>query len=490
MSERAISPIEYLDTLGKLYTQATTSGEDPDLLRSFGGVFAIAANDAQRIRVEENAYLRIIDRSRDQPERVQLARQRWSVHRHAMAERLRQGVSPKQVFEDYMAHYGTVPHSPENAYSLAQLEIGTSGTHPQWQYGVVELRARYDRGAAVMGDTFGAITATVTLFATAKDWKNPTVDEWETAFKAGEVGAAAGQIAGAWAQGQDLQRAGQAAVQAAHVPSANVVAVASKDSRVVARATPTPAQRGVTPTGTSTTAATSTPAQRGLPVVRPASKPTAKAPSPSPQRASRVVIAPELDADVEHALAEHAPRQLGPRTEIGPKTHRKGALAGQKFHPLDAVAARLSKLQLRNAQHLMARFPPNFRAAWESRTNPKETADLRKVQSLWRQGKTAEAKELARSVFNNKRDRFWGVIRGTQLEKQLRDAGLEFGARPDTAPFWSLPDGTKEVLSVEHGARVSDAPWRSTESGHLMFSPERENTAHLESIRNKDRFQQ
>lgn len=494
MPDRVITPAEYLNSLGTLYLQAVSSGEDPYLLRRLGGVFAIAAEDVPSLHVEKNAYLRFIDRNRDPQEVMQLGVQRWSVHKRAMWDRLRAGVSPAQVFEDYMAHYGTVPHSPDDALALTSLQWGNVGQFPAWRYGLMEFREFVQRSAAVMTDTFGGITTGIHLMATAKDWNNPTVDEWNQSLKYGETAVVAGQVAGAVTGGQELKAAGRAAVQGAHAPRANVAVVAPAQNRATG-AVPTAAQRGLPATAKSTAAARPAPQQRGTPFVPPAprniaplTKPTTRSTRPAPTVRPAIDVA--VDAEVEAAMSEHSAYAGGGRTDINRKKHRKGSWAGRRFQGLNMLIGRMTAQQRLNSQRLLARFSLGLRQVWDASLPRQATAQMEEVRRLHQAGKTTQASKLARKVFNNNRDNFWRAVRrDPALSKQFEDAGMILDPGKDTAPYWQLPNGMKETITVEHGVRLSDSPWQSLDSGHLILSPERENTHTLESIRNKDKFQ-
>jgi len=465
---------QYLGLLGRLYVQGVLSDVHPNLLRRLGGSLALAGRDAEWIRFEEDGLLGFIDIRRSRADIDRIARRRWREYRAAIERRIAAGESPRAAVERVMRSYGTVPHSPRQVERMTTLSTGPAGTAPNWLYDIAVVRRRIERGGEILGDTFGAITAGAYLIATAEDWTNATPEEWDRALDAGEIGMTVGEIlesAGGVAQARQAQRS-----LSRSAPSSSPVVVErsiTPRERATTRGTPSAGERATGPRSTGTGA-------RGTP---PPGRPQTQAqPRPQPM--------PADDLNIDEAFAEDARYRTSRLRRAERPRHRTGPFAGQSYQSLDALLATMTARQRRAAQRLINRFPPGFLAVWRALERNVERRNMREVRRLWHAGQRAEARRLARRTYENYRNRFWRrVRRHPELVRMLRDAGLTFEGGPTSAPFWRLPNGTKEILSLEHTDRVTDAPWRAIEGTGMRMVPARENSRSLEYIREADPFQ-
>ena len=465
---------EYLGLLGRLYVQGVTADVHPNLLRRLGGSLALAGRDAQWIRFEEDGALGFIDTRRRPADIDRIARRRWGEYRAAIERRMAAGESGRAAVENMMRTYGTVPHAPQVIQRMTRLSTGPAGTLPSWLYDIAVVRQRFERGGEIMRDTFGALTTGAYLIATAEDWTNATPEEWDRAFNAGEIGMTVGQIlegAGGVAQARQTQRS---------------------QGRSVAPSSPVVVERSVTPQARGTTRGAPTATQRGTGAraSAPSTRGTAPAPQPRAETPPRPQPVPADDQNVEGAFAPGAPyRASRPRRAERPR-HRTGPLAGQSYQSLDSLLGTMTAQQRQAALRLVNRFPPGFLAVWRAVDNAATRRNMQEVRRLWHAGQHAEARRLARRTYDGYRGRFWRrVRRHPELMQMLQDAGLEFEGGRTTAPFWRLPNGTKELLSIEHTERVTDAPWRSVDGTGMRMVPARENSRMLEFIREADPFQ-
>jgi hypothetical protein len=100
-----------------------------------------------------------------------------------------------------------------------------------------------------------------------------------------------------------------------------------------------------------------------------------------------------------------------------------------------------------------------------------------------------QAKQFGDAAYNNVRSAFWREVhRQPDLVEHLtKNMGLQFlsdgpnGVRG--APFFTLPDGRKEGLTLEHFARRNDDPRLSIDPGNLIVSPTTENVLWNEAYR-------
>lgn len=196
----------------------------------------------------------------------------------------------------------------------------------------------------------------------------------------------------------------------------------------------------------------------------------------------------DIGLGVDRAISEFAPIEHGRlRLRTRPR-HRTGPNAGQLFSSLDDITRNFTTAQRRAARRIINRMPSRFQRVWRQVNNSLAISRNREVRELWRQGKYKEAKLLARDNYNNYRGRFWASVRrNPRLRQMLEEAGLVFEGGRTSAPFWKLPNGTIERLSLDHTFRVQDRPWLSTDSARLRMVPTRENSNTLEFIRDFDR---
>jgi hypothetical protein len=465
-----VTPQEYLRRLGQLYVEGVTADVSPRLLQRLGGSLALAGRDAEWIRFEHDALLGFIDvrRSRDEIER--LARRRWGEYRAEIERHMAAGVPPRVAIERTMRRYGTVPHTHTQVAQMMTLTTGPAGTMSRWLYDIAALRQRFQRGMTVMRDPFGALATGAYLIATAENWTSATPAEWDRALTVGEVGMAAGRVAEA----------------AASVPQARLQQRLL--SRPGAQTSPVVIESSVSPQTRGTTQARPTARQRGTTERATAGSGRSSA-APRAEAQPRATALPDA-LNVDEAFGENASYAVSPLRRAERPRHRTGPLAGQSYQSLDVLIAGMAPQQRAAAQRLVNRFPPGFRAVWQAVDNARTRQRMQRVQALWNAGQHDEARTLARATYDAYRGRFWRRVRQQpELMQMLRDAGLEFEGGPTTAPFWRLPNGTRELLTIEHSDRVTDAPWRSVDGTMLRFVPGRENTHMLEFIRRNDPFQ-
>lgn len=185
----------YLSVMGTLYFQGATSAENPDLLRRYGGALKLAGDNANHIRVDPDSILGMQRRTQD---RWMAARIGWRRHADQIERRLHRGETPTQAVFHHMRDHGTYPHTPDQVQSMIGESMTEGGvTCYNWQVEAVNFRRRLQRGAGVMGDTFGAITTMVALACTADSFSNATPEEWDRALDAGAVGQNVGQMVSA-----------------------------------------------------------------------------------------------------------------------------------------------------------------------------------------------------------------------------------------------------------------------------------------------------
>ncbi len=497
---------QYLAGLGRLYVQGVTSDVHPNLLRRLGGSLALAGRDAQWIRFEEDGLLGFIDVRRRRADIDRIARRRWREYRAAIERRIAAGEPPRAAVERLMRGYGTIPHAPRQVEQMLRPSTGPVGTLPAWLYDIAVVRRRIERGGEIMTDLFGGLTATAYLIATAEDWMNATPEEWDRAFDAGEIGQTFGEIiesAGGALQARQTHRS-----LSRSAPSRSPTAVErsiTPDARA-ARGAPTPRERSTGPQAQGT-AARGTPPREQAPPPAPRSRPPRQTRAPrqmrtrphrraQPQARPRTrprphsQSSPADDLNIDAAFDENAPFQTSRLRRAERPRHRRGPFAGQSYQSLDTLLETLPQRQRRAAQRLVNRFPPSFLAVWRSLERDIDRRRMQEVRRLWHAGRHAEARALARDAYDSYRNRFWQrVRRHPELLQMLRDAGLVLEGGPTTAPFWRLPNGTKEVLSIEHTDRVADSPWRAIDGSGMRMVPARENSRMLEFIRENDRFQ-
>jgi len=460
--------------------EAILSGYGAAALRRFGGVFVIAAADAEWLRVERGGYLGVIDRNREGQEIRPLAAQRWRAFRGRVEGAVASGRAPTEVLATTLREeYGTSPHTPEQVEALLARAAGPDGG-PAASGWIIELRTwewRLRNRLEVATDTFGSIAMTVYLIATAHGWHNATPEQWDKAVEAGRVGANVGRLLG----GVSAFGAGRAGNRelSRGVPERPVAAEmrGATDRGTATRPTPNPVPARRQPELSSAPAPASAPAP-----------PPPSAPAPAPQIAARGRAPVDVDPHgVEQAFAPGAPFRGGSVTVSSAYADLEGAL-GSRLSP-----------RMRSAISVVTgRFPPSLRAIWVTRGTSDASARLNEVRRLWNLG-TPDAQTAARTlareqVYGQWRDRFWTAVRTQMksdagLKAMFDDAGLEFGGASG-APFWTMPDGRRQILTIDHfDVRLSDDPTRCVDIANLALSPSRENSVNLEGLRNKDPFQ-
>ncbi len=198
----------YLRSLGQVYFEAAKSDFSAGLLRRMGGIFVLAANDCERVRIDPNSVLGMQRRTED---RWTAARVGWSRHSQQIRQGLSGGQTPTQAIWRHFQRFGTTPQTPQQVQQMLQPQMLANGQQASaWMVPTIQFRQRLQRGGQVMGDTFGAIATITALSMTARDWENATPEEWDRALNAGEVAVVVGQMAGAHTDArtarQDMQR--------------------------------------------------------------------------------------------------------------------------------------------------------------------------------------------------------------------------------------------------------------------------------------------
>ena len=184
----------YLRLMGRLYFEGGRSNFSAEALQRFGGSLAMVAHDVRYIRIDPNSVLGM---ERCIQDRWRAAEIGWQRHSREIQGKLAQGVSPTTAIFEHCAKHRTTPHTPSQLQQGLQQVISAHGTMSAWVLPSVQFQQRFQRGSAIMLDTFGAITTMAALVMTAEDWQHATPEEWDHALNFGEVGAAAGQLAGA-----------------------------------------------------------------------------------------------------------------------------------------------------------------------------------------------------------------------------------------------------------------------------------------------------
>lgn len=193
----------YLRKVGQVYFEAAKSDFHADLLRRMGGVFKLAGDDAERVRVDHNSVLGLQRRMQD---RWTAARMGWNRHAQAMRNDLSRGQTPTQSVWSHFQRSNTSPPTPAQVEEMLRPDMISGGRQvSRWMVPTIQFRDRFNRGSGVMRDTFGALTTMGVLIATASDWQNATPAEWDRALNAGEVGVAIGQMAGAHADARQVR---------------------------------------------------------------------------------------------------------------------------------------------------------------------------------------------------------------------------------------------------------------------------------------------
>jgi hypothetical protein len=206
----------------------------------------------------------------------------------------------------------------------------------------------------------------------------------------------------------------------------------------------------------------------------------------SEEAASALAGKDELNA--EAAFAENGAYQVG---ELNTISRVRVTKSGRLLISLDAV--KLTKAQREAAKAIHGKTMSGaLLSAWKSTSNAREIKEMEEVKRLWNLGTPQaqqQARELAEASYNLHRDRFWRAVRGQGFDDAFRDAGMRFSAGSESAPFYSLPDGTKARMSLEHTVRKADNPLLAVTGENLQFVLIDENSYTLEQIRLKDPFQ-
>lgn len=516
---------QYLDESWRVFSRAATTNANPVLLCRMGGVLYIAGVKADEIRTEKEAYLGFIDRDRDYKERLTLAAGVWHDIKGRIVDAVDRGVPPRKAIEDTFAAYGTVAHTPEKIQLLLQQAVSPAGQDQNWFMDFRDRDYSLDQRLGTMGTSaLGATAAVFTLVATSKDWEHATPEEWERAGRVGALAANVEAVAAPFALAREAKTASENFSRDGGGHD-NYEVVSPDSAKTGSRVYTSPASRGaeqrsVTDVTRGTAAPTSQapssqgqagPASSAPVLARPASKSRPQAPAAPPQVQQARGVAPanrgargvsaNTDEDVEQAFGEHALSTRGSRTTEPSPMHRSGALAGTRQQSLDlALPANQTRQQRDNARRLINRFSTTVQNIWREATNGQEAETrLAKVRTLWYSNdakKMQEARKFARdAIYAPWLRRFLRRLRkrvdaDPSFASMFTDAGLQFDPdKKNTAPFWLLPNGTRQELTVDHITRVQDDPTRCVDPTNMQFSPRNENSHWLELIRNNDPFQ-
>lgn len=495
---------EYLRLCRTLYIEGAVSGIDGSILARMGGALAIVGVHAASLRVERNGYLGFIDREREPADVRKLAVQRWSqVEREILAE-IGAGHAPSQALTDVMARYGTTPHTFEQVGTLSTRVADASGgayTYP-WILAVQEAAARIHRTLETMtGSTFGAIAASAYVMVNARNWQDATAQEWDRAFAVAGVVAGLEQLGGA-AMGMRQAREGFKAVPYSGPVSPPIARAAAAPEGKPAAALPAPVQRSTVDRGTAargTTVRGTTAPGTGARGTHPPSVPGASGSTDAKGSPGNRGITSVVPNEFENSAFGPSTYHEGGNRDIRARQHRKGPFAGQPYASLDAIARNPTPAQKAAIQRFMGRFPAEVRTVWDSVARlPRAQRNLALTRGLWSSPKPvdrARAKKVGDANYNWCRGEFWAQVReqmktNPALKQAFLDLGVKFGPGKKTVPYWELPNGTRELLTLEHIEQRQDNPTRSIDGSNLIFSPANENSHTLEAIRRYDVFQQ
>ena len=150
--------------------------------------------------------------------------------------------------------------------------------------------------------------------------------------------------------------------------------------------------------------------------------------------------------------------------------------------------AGLNKKQVLMLRTFLGRFPKAFQDVWDGVLNDNTRKKLSEVKQLIVKGDLAEARKVARKMYDNYRRRFWGAVYADDgLNELIKGMGAQLPKRGNT-PYFILPNGKKEYITLDHKMRILDDPSIAVDSGNFQFSLGRENSVLLEFIRNDPNF--
>lgn len=134
----------YLLELGKLYYNGVTFDVDRELLAKFGGVLAIASQDARDIR-----YGFILRRG---PKEIgKLAIETWRKHANNIRRLAKTKKSQRTALMQYFkTRANTYPQSPKQIRTMQQLVYTSVGTYPNWFAKIIRLKNQFRRHSQVM----------------------------------------------------------------------------------------------------------------------------------------------------------------------------------------------------------------------------------------------------------------------------------------------------------------------------------------------------
>ena len=186
---------QYLRLMGKLYFEGALSDFQPDSLKRFGGSLAICAKDVEHIRFDPNSILGMQRRMQDRWTAAEIG---WRRHVGEIRTLLNAGSTPTETIHSYCARFQTAPHRPQQlAQALSRTMMANGNQTSAWKVATLESRQRFQRGSAVMRDTFGSIGTMCALAITAENWQRATPQEWDRALNFGDVARAVGELTGA-----------------------------------------------------------------------------------------------------------------------------------------------------------------------------------------------------------------------------------------------------------------------------------------------------
>ncbi len=182
----------YLRLMGKLYFEGAVSDFQPDTLKRFGGSLAICAKDVEHIRFDPNSMLGLQRRMQDRWTAAEIG---WRRHVSEIQTLLNAGSTPTETIHSYCARFQTAPHRPQQLeQALSRTMMANGNQTSAWKVATLQSRQRFQRGNAVMRDTFGAIGTMCALAITADNWQRATPQEWDRALNFGDVARAVGEL--------------------------------------------------------------------------------------------------------------------------------------------------------------------------------------------------------------------------------------------------------------------------------------------------------
>jgi hypothetical protein len=206
----------------------------------------------------------------------------------------------------------------------------------------------------------------------------------------------------------------------------------------------------------------------------------------------------DLDRRLEKAFGPSGTFSRGPMRGIDRQGRRLVERGGrlvfadprQRRRPSRSLPP-LSRLRLTPAQVAAARsvigqrLSGRFLRHWQDAIDERARRERATVRELAR-GSDAQrerARTLAREAFDRLRPMFWRrVVNDPQTRAILARAGFVVPAA-GRVPYYNMPGGRREYLTLDHNERLADAPGMAIEGANLTFALGRENSGMLEALR-------